>query len=129
MFQLCWLDRQYGEFVGERNRMNLKNMKYYIKYIIYPPSEYIIQWIHLKSYQVLDWIRHKKLKKQFLIERWKKRQQLNKYCDFRNSEVFNLNQKALNFLYVFHYNKKLVKEIIFLSDSGLDQWLHNIEIK
>jgi len=45
-----------------------------------------------------------------------------KYCDFRNSEVFNLNQKALNFLYVFHYNKKLVKEIIFiLSDSGLDQ--------
>jgi len=43
-----------------------------------------------------------------------------KYCDFRNSEDFNLNQKALNFLYVFHYNKKLVKEII-LSDSGLDQ--------
>jgi len=43
-----------------------------------------------------------------------------KYCDFRNSEVFNLNQKALNFLYVFHYNKKLVKEII-LSDSDLDQ--------
>jgi len=37
-----------------------------------------------------------------------------KYCDFRNSEDFNLNQKALNFLYVFHYNKKLVKEIIFL---------------
>ena len=43
-----------------------------------------------------------------------------KYCDFRNSEDFNLNQKALNFLYVFHYNKKLVKEII-LSDSDLDQ--------
>jgi len=104
--------------------MNLKNMKYYIKYIIYPPP-YIIQWIHLKSYQVLDWIWHKKLKKQLLEV---KEKAAAKYCDFRNSEDFNLNQKALNFLYVFHYNKKLVKEII-LSDSGLDQWLHNIEIK
>ena len=104
--------------------MNLKNMKYYNKYIIYPPP-YIIQRIHLKSYQVLDWIWHKKLKKQLLEV---KEKAAAKYCDFRNSEDFNLNQKALNFLYVFHYNKKLVKEII-LSDSGLDQWLHNIEIK